>query len=329
MSPRSLPSLFAVLALLPGASTRADIPLPEPLRAHLVCAYDFEHPSPDDPALELDEGPSGTAIRLINGGSSMRVADGARPGGRLSLQTRQLSSDHAGNDDWKAGCFAPSPAGVATLARFRSASGITLMGWVKSTAPTLRPAPDTTTPAPEDRYNAIGLFGLLHGASDGHQVRALIELFPVDGRLRLVALGRRLDDGAGLFLAASEDPDRLLPPDTWVHLAATFDYATGVIALYRNGIPVKTLPPRPPGDPWNLAGAAAADSPPRASPTTPAGIKIGGSFPQNTRERNPFDGRFDDLLFFDHNLSAAEIRAAVDAWPAPPAPAQIQTVHSP
>lgn len=309
--------LFSLPLLVGAGCASPPVPLSS-LRQHLVCAYDFEHPAPDDPSVELDQGVSGTSLRLVNGGAAMRVADGAHPGSRRSLQTRQVSPDRAGDDDWKAGCYAPAPEGVATLARFRSASGITLMGWVKSTAPALRPATDTTTPAPGDRYNAIGLFGLLHGASDGHPVRALIELFPVDGRLRLVALGRRLDDGPGLFVAAALPPDELLPPDTWVHLAATFDYSTGAVALYRDGLPLATLPPSPDGDPWNLAGPAASfppDGTPRASPTTPTGIKIGGSFPQNTRERNPFDGRFDDLLFFDRALSADEVRAALASMP--------------
>jgi len=315
MSPR--PLLALALAPLLGGHARAGVPLPDALRPHLVCAYDFEHPAPDDAAIELDSGVSGTPLHLVNGGAAMRVADGARPGSLRSLQTRQVSPDHAGDDDWKAGCFSPAPEGVASLARFRAASGVTLMGWVKSTAPALRPAPDTTTPAPDDRHHAIGLFGLLHGASDGHQVRALIELFPVDGHLRLVALGRRLDEGEALFVAAAEDPDLLLPPDTWVHLAATFDYATGAIALYRNGAPLKTLPPRPANDPWRLARPDMA-SPGRSSPTTPAGIKIGGSFPQNTRERNPFDGRFDDLLFFDRALDAGHLRDCHLAASAPP-----------
>lgn len=297
------------LALLSAAPLRAAISLPEALRPHLVCAYDFEHPSPDAPAVELDQAVSGTPLRLVNGGADMRVPDGAHPGSRHSLRTRQIAPGRAGNDDWKAGCFSPAPGGVASLTRFRSAAGVTLMGWVKSTAPALRSAPDTNTPAPDDRYNAVCLFGLLHGTSDGHPVRALIELFPVEGRLRLVALGRRLDERPGYFLAAIGSPDELLPPDTWVHLAATFDYATGAIALYRDGRPLPTLPPSPIDDPQLVLAATSA--PLRSSPTAPVGIKIGGSFPQNTRERNPFDGRFDDLLFFDRALSADDVRAAL------------------
>jgi hypothetical protein len=310
MNPRPLLALALLLAT-PLHAARATIALPEALRPHLVCAYDFEHPASGSPAIELDQGVSGTPLQLINGGAAQRIADGAHSGSRHSLQTRQISPETAGNDDWKAGCFAPAPEGVVSLARFSSAAGITLMGWVKSTSPALVPAPDTTTPASDDRYNAVCLFGLLHGASDGHPVRALIELFPVEGRLRLVALGRRLDERPGYFLAASEPPDELLPSNTWIHLAATFDYGTGTIALYRNGRPLQTLPPSPIDDPLLVHADPAA--PARSSPTTPVGIKIGGSFPQNTRERNPFDGRFDDLFFFDRALSAEDVRAAFDS----------------
>lgn len=278
--------------------------LPPELHPHLVCAYDFEHPAPDDPALELDQGSSGPPLLLVNGGPALRVPDGAHADSRHSLQTRQINPALAGQDDWKAGVF--DPAGAPALARFAATRGLTLAGWVKSTAPTLRPAPDTTTPAPDDRFPSICLFGILHGRSDGHYARALIELIPVEGRLRLIALGRRLDEGQGLVLAATSAPDELLPPDTWVHLAATFDYATGAIMLFRNGdaVPAERTTP---GDPWRLADGDPDSI--RSSDTPPVGLKIGGSYPQNTRERNPFDGRFDDLLFFDRVLSPAEVRA--------------------
>ena len=150
-------------------------------------------------------------------------------------------------------------------------------------------------------------------------MRALIELIPVQGELRLIAIGRRIDDGRALVLAASASPDELLPAGRWTHLAATFDYATGTCALYRDGLPVATLP-APADDPWALAGA---EAPARCSATTPSGIKIGGSHPQNTRERNPFDGRFDDLCFFNRALGAAEIVRLFEAVPpAPPSAPQ-------
>ncbi len=316
MSPRHVFRAAALCVLLSPASLLAATPpihlLPE-LRPHLVCAYDFEHPAPDDSAFELDQGASDTALRLVNGGPAMRVPDGAHADSDHSLQTRQLHPAAPGNDDWKAGVF--DPAGATTLARFASARGITLAGWTKSTTPALRPALNSTTPAPDDRYPGIGLFGLLHGRSDGHPVRALIEFIHIDGHLRLIALGRRLDDGAGLVLAATAAPDELLPPGTWVHLAATFDFTTGSIALYRDGSPLEAVLTTP-ADPWALAGVAPDTA--RTSATPPTGIKIGGSHPQNTRERNPFDGRFDDLLFFDRALTPDEIRRQHALYRLPP-----------
>ena len=301
--PRPLRVLGLALACAASTPTAQAAPLVLPeLRPNLVCAYDFEHPAPDDPAHELDQGASGTRLHFINGGPAMRVPDGAHSGSCASLQTRQLHPDAAGDDDWKAGRHEPD--GLPSLRAFNGVAGLTLMGWVKSTAPSIRPALNSTTPAPDDRYAGIGLFGLLHGRSDGHTVRALIEFIPVSGQLRLVTVGRRLDEGPGLLLTAAATPDELLPPDTWVHLAATFDYERGVCRLYRDGQPLPTLPPAA-GDPWTLA---ATPGPHRASATDPTGIKIGGSHPQNTRERNPFDGRFDDLFFFDRVLTDDEIQ---------------------
>lgn len=48
--------------------------------------------------------------------------------------------------------------------------------------------------------------------------------------------------------------------------------------------------------------------PDRTPDAAPAGIKIGGSYQQDTAERNPFTGRFDDLMFFDRVLTADEVR---------------------
>jgi len=49
------------------------------------------------------------------------------------------------------------------------------------------------------------------------------------------------------------------------------------------------------------------NEPDLTSASNPAGIKIGGSYPQNTQEFNAFNGRFDDLMFFDKTLSAEEV----------------------
>ncbi|EIE97833.1 LamG-like jellyroll fold domain-containing protein [Saccharomonospora glauca] len=279
-----------------GGGTEAVFP---PLRASLVAHYDFEHPLPGDPAKEVDLGRSGTTLELVNGGAGMRVRDGAHAGSRRSLETRQVSPTEAGNDDWKAGVF--DVDGVESLRAFGSATEATVAGWVKVTGDL--PAPDSTTPEEGDRYNAVGLAGVLSGDSDGHGVRALLELIEVDGELRLVALGRRLDGGESQTFAAAQDWRTLLPRGEWVFLTATFDFDDGTMALYRNGRPLPGFYTRD-DDPWEVEGPPEPD---RTSDTAPRGIKIGGSYPQNTEERNPCDCRFDSLMFFDRALTPAEV----------------------
>ncbi|MEW1795100.1 LamG-like jellyroll fold domain-containing protein [Streptomyces niveus] len=264
-----------------------------------VAAYDFEHPVPGDYARERDRGLSGTTLDLVNGGAQARVRDDERRG--HVLRTRQVSPTVRGNDDWKAGVYGPQ--GVPTLGAFNGARQATVMGWFKMTAD--NPAPNSGTPDPDDRYNAIGLAGILSGTSQGHDVRALLELITVDGEMKVVALGRRLDGGSSQTFAADAGWRDILPPDTWVFLASTFDFDKGTMALYRDARP---LPGRyvVPGDPWAVDGPPEPDT---ASPTDPRGIKIGGSYPQNTQEGNPCDCRMDDLTFFDRALTPAEIRS--------------------
>lgn len=292
--------LCASAAVLTGpvsaTATPADAgPVFPGLARHLVAYYDFEHPVAGNPALERDLGRSGTDIALVNGGHRMRVPD---RGGQV-LRTRQVQPAVAGNDDWKAGVYAAG--GVPTLRAFNAAREITVLGWFKVTGDL--PAPNSTTPDPDDRYNAIGLAGVLAGGSDGHAVRALLEVIDVGGEPKVVALGRRVDGAASQTFAADADWQTLLPRDTWVHLAATFDFDTGELALYRDG---RALPGRytVAGDPWAIAGPPEPD---RTSPTDPAGLKIGGSFPQDTAEANPCDCRMDGLAFLDRALSPAQV----------------------
>ncbi len=291
--------LPGIAQAVPGGGPGAGSVFP-PLRTALVAHYDFEHPTPGDAAKETDLGRSGTTLELVNGGADMRVRDGAHPGSHRSLQTRQVAPTEAGNDDWKAGVF--DADGVESLRAFSGATEATVSGWVKVTGDL--PAPNSTTPEEGDRYNAVGLAGVLSGDSDGHGVRALLELIQVDGELRLVALGRRVDGGASQTFAASQDWRSLLPRDEWVFLAATFDFDDGTMALYRNGRPLPGFYTRA-DDPWDTEGAPEPD---RTSDAAPRGIKIGGSFPQNNAERNPCDCRFDGLMFFDRALSPAEVR---------------------
>ncbi|MFF5077267.1 LamG-like jellyroll fold domain-containing protein [Actinoplanes sp. NPDC000266] len=287
-----------------GSPVSADAPGPHDvhpsLRSSVVALYDFDHPVPGDTALERDQGRSGTEIELINGGAAQRVRDAAYRGAGKALQTRQINPASLGNDDWKAGIFAQP--GVRTLRAFNAVGGTTVMGWFKRSMD--GPAPNTVTADPDDLYNAIGLAGVLTGDSDGHGVRALLELIDVNGTLRLVALGRRLDGGNSQTFAANEDWKTLLPKDRWVHIAATFDFNAGTMALYRDGRPVEGFYTRT-DDPWLVAGPG----PHVTTASDPRGIKIGGSFPQNTVERNPCDCRMDALTFLDRSLSAREVAA--------------------
>lgn len=257
------------------------------LQKHVVASYDFEHPFGANDSYEEDQGPSRTLISLVNGGDRMRVDDGAYPGSNNALQTHSAAESPTGTP-WKAGVYEADADGVASLSRFTSAKGTTVMGWFKMTGQN-----------PTAGYNAIGLAGILAGNSDGHGVRALLELINVNGELKLVALGRRLDDGSSWTYAASQPWQELLPQDEWVHLAATFDFAKGSMQLYRNGRKV-------PGaytatnDPWKVDGTG-------TSATNPRGIKIGGSFPQNGTERNPCNCRMDALVFLDDVASASEV----------------------
>src|SRR5262249_9052577 len=146
--------------------------------------------------------------------------------------------------------------------------------------------------ATNDYYNAVGLIGLLTGNSDGHAVRALIEVIETSGIYRLSAVGRRIDTGSSWTLYATNDWHQLLPGNTWTHLAAAFDFDNGTMALYRNGAPLPAAYATG-GDPWGIVGGAEPDL---VSSTSPAGIKIGGSYPQNTQEFNAFNGRFDDVM---------------------------------
>jgi hypothetical protein len=88
-----------------------------------------------------------------------------------------------------------------------------------------------------------------------------------------------------------------------VHLTATFDFDTGRMALYHNGRPLSGFYTGS-GDPWAVAGPPEPDT---STASDPAGIKIGGSFPQDTREANPCDCRMDGLAFLDRAVSPLEV----------------------
>jgi concanavalin A-like lectin/glucanase superfamily protein len=286
------------LTLAPAAASAQHGPVLPSLKRNLVAYYDFGHPVRGNPGWERDRGRSGTDIQLVNGGARMRAWD--RDRGHV-LQTRQNSPTAPGNDDWKAGVYGPD--GVPTLHAFNGVRETTVMGWFKMTGE--NPSPNSGSAKPDDRYGAIGLAGVLSGTSQGHDVRALLELITVNGEMKVVALGRRVDGASSQTFAADADWKTLLPQDTWVFLVATFDYDDGTMALYRNGRAVPgfyTLT----GDPWAVEGPPEPDA---ASPSDPRGIKIGGSYPQNTKEGNPCNCRMDDLMFLDRALTPGEVMA--------------------
>ena len=284
----------------------ADLEVEPSLARNMVAHYDFDHPFPQnisqDREMEIDRGSSNTYIDLINGVEAMRVANaGAFPGSGNAVQTKQVNPTVNGDDDWKAGIY--REAGQPTLRPFNAVKGTTVMGWFKVEGD--HPNPNSETADPNDKFNAVGLAGILSGNSDGHGVRALLEVINVNGELKLVALGRRLDEGASQTFAANEDWRTLLPSGQWVHLAATFDFSKGTMALYKNG---ERLPGfyTTPGDPWALADAGPNAA---TSPTDPRGIKIGGSYPQNTKEQNPCNCQMDSLMFLDKVAGPGEVKA--------------------
>ncbi|MEV6103583.1 LamG-like jellyroll fold domain-containing protein [Streptomyces sp. NPDC051940] len=294
-------ALFALVAAAPvGSAAEAGLPVPDvlpSLKPDLVAYYDFGHPSAADPAMEADQGFSGTDIRLVNGGEQMRVPDAAFPGSGTAVQLQQVSPGVSSNDDWKAGVYGAD--GVPSLRAFNGAKQTTVMGWFKMTGE--NPSPNS----PTTKYGAIGLAGVLSGNSNGHDVRALLELINVNGEMKLVALGRRVDGANSQTFAAEAPWQSLLPKGEWVFLAATFDFDKGTMALYRNGEPVPGFYVRD-DDPWAVGGLPEPDL---ASATDPRGIKIGGSYPQNTREGNPCNCRMDSLMFLDRAISPGEIQS--------------------
>jgi Carbohydrate binding module (family 6) len=281
-----------------GGSTNPPQDVLPSLAPNLVAFYDFEHPSTSNAAVELDQGPSRTSINLVNGGAAMRVRDGAHPRSTNSLQLKQVRPTVASNDDWKAGRY--SGSGVTSLNAFSHVQGITIMGWFKMTGQ--NPSPNSNTSSTTDFYGGVGFAGILSGDSNGHPARALIELFKVNGQMRLSVLGRRIDPNPWQVFAANEDWHTILPQNTWVFLTATLNYNTGTMALYKNGQPLPGF--YGPGDPWGIGGGG---GPFFTSATNPRGIKIGGSFPQNNRETNPCNCRTDSLMFFNRDATPTEV----------------------
>ena len=283
----------------PGVAAGAVL---ESLAPFLINHYTFDNPISADPlgTIEADLGSDATPISLING--APRVADGAWWGSHFSLETGQRNTGE--NDDWKAGVMFPSSA-ESTLTGTSRVTGTTLMGWFKPLGSgASNPSPNTNTENPDDFYNAFGLAGLLRGDSntdglDGHGVRALIEV--INGKV--TGLGRRLDNQTGSGQRASVDNwQAVMRPNLWTHLTAAFDFDNGTIDLYKNGLPLESSDADTSA--WNVNSSTN-----RTSNSNAGGIKIGGSYPDNSQERNPFNGRIDELMFFNKTLTASEVAA--------------------
>jgi hypothetical protein len=106
----------------------------------------------------------------------------------------------------------------------------------------------------------------------------------------------------------------VLPANEWVFLGATFDYDDGTMQLYKNGEPLPGFYTVA-GDPWGVGGDPEPDL---SSATDPRGIKLGGSFPQNTSERNPCNCHMDSLMFLDRVVTPLEMRAQYERFVTPP-----------
>jgi hypothetical protein len=294
------PSIALLLAaLLPSVATGAVLGSLAPV---LINHYTFDYPLSADPnaSIELDLGSDATNIQLLNG--APRVSDGAWWGSHYSLETGQRHT--AANDDWKAGVMFQSSA-TSTLVGTNRVTGASIMGWFKPLGDVANnPSPNTNTEDPDDYYNSFGLAGLLRGDSntdglDGHGVRALIEV--INGKV--TGLGRRLDSQVGSGQRESLDDWHVVaPPGVWTHLTATFDFDHGTIDLYKNGLPLAASPANTSA--WNVNNNTN-----RTSTSNAGGIKIGGSYPDNSQEFNPFNGRIDELMFFKKTLTASEVAA--------------------
>ncbi len=282
---------------------RADDVL-ESLRPNLIDHYTFDDPKDGDvqSPVEKDLGLDKTDIHLLNG--APRVADGAWAGSKYSLETGQKNGKP--NDDWKAGIMFKNSA-ESTLKGSSHVTGVTVMGWFKPLGTAAdNPSPNTNTADPNDKFGAFGLGGLLRGDEaignlDGHAVRGLLEV--INGKV--TGLGRRLDNVTASGQRASVDNwDVVMPPNQWTHLVATFDFDGGAIELYKNGKPLACTPANVTR--WDLKAGGAGEKH-FTSNTAAGGIKIGGSYPDNSAERNPFNGRVDELMFFDKALTAEEV----------------------
>lgn len=276
----------------------------------LVNRYTFDHPVEGNPAREQDLGSDKTPIDVFNG--AQRVEGGAFPGSGLALQSKPIEGDS--NNDHKAGTYFSAGSegpGASTMKGTAKVTGISIMGWFKPTQ-----APTRTT----------SMTGILRGDEgaanpDPHAARALFEIENIGGGIRIVALARQRDTDQRRKIRSTRTIAEDLPTDQWSHIAATFNFDTGSITLFRNGELVPTIMTEQGS--WSLTDGTDTTS------NTPAlGIKIGGQMEGDT---TPFTGLIDEIRVYNVELPATGVTSIQSIYreqagppttqPAAPAPA--------
>lgn len=253
------------------------------LYGQLVSRYTFDHPVAGDPAREQDLGSDKTPVQLNNG--AQRVDGGAFPGSGKALETKPIEGDT--NNDHKAGVFFPDGskgANPSTMKGTSHVTGITIIGWFKPTI---------------DPHGTTSMTGILCGdegvpKADPHLGRALFEIENIGGGTRIVALGRRHDGDKRRKIRSNNTLEQDLPTGQWSHIAATFDFDTGSIILFRNGQPLASTITEP--GTWELT-----DGTDYTSNAPAGGIKIGGQIEGDT---TPFTGLIDEIRVYNTALPA-------------------------
>ena len=259
-------------------------------------------PCTGNPAQERDLGRSGTRDRPVNGGAAMRVRDGAHPG------SRHVDPDAAGGP----GGHRQRRLEGRHLLRDRRADAARVQrraaghdhGLVQADRRRTR-TPTPLTPDPNDLFDAVGLAGVLSGDSDGHAVRALLEVIDVSGDAAGRRAGRRVDGASSQTFAAERGlAAAILPDGEWVFLAATFDFDTGHDGAVQERPAARRASTRCPA----IRGACSA----RRSPTSPRRPTRGASRSAAASRRTRASATrataaWTSLMFLDRAVSRAEI----------------------
>ena len=192
------------------------------------------------------------------------------------------------DDGWKAGVYEGDADGVASLSRFNNAEATTVMGWFKMTGQNPTPRLQRHRAGRRARRQLRRARRTRAARADQRQRGAAARRAGPAARHRRVVDVRRV---AGLAATCC-------PQDEWVHLAATFDFANGSMALYRNGQPVDGFYTRP-----TTRGRSTGRAPRRQ----PAGHQDRRLVPAERHRAQPCNCRMDGLMFLDTVASADEV----------------------